>query len=54
MIKYCFSLQNTLTEIKSRPAVFSIILYRYSRVCIQRNTFRALSFVEKKIQIWFN
>ena len=29
MIKYCFSLQNTLTEIKLCPAVFSIILYRY-------------------------
>ncbi|SVA57531.1 uncharacterized protein METZ01_LOCUS110385, partial [marine metagenome] len=28
MIKYCFSLQNTLTEIKLSPAVFSIILYR--------------------------
>jgi len=28
MIKYSFSLQNTLTEIKLSPAVFSIILYR--------------------------
>jgi len=28
MIKDCFSLQNTLTEIKLSPALFSIILYR--------------------------
>jgi len=54
MIKYCFSLQNTLTEIKLSPAVFSIILYRYSRVCINGNTFRALSFVETRIQFLFN
>ena len=54
MIKYHFSLQNNLTEIKLSPAVFSIILYRYSRVCIHENTFRALSFAETRIQFLFN
>jgi len=28
MKKYCFSLQNSLNEIKLSPVVFSIILYR--------------------------
>ena len=31
MKKDCLSLQNTLNEIKLSPAVFSIILYRYSK-----------------------
>jgi len=35
MIKYCFSLQNTLTEIKLSPAVFSIILYRFRATTVK-------------------